>query len=76
MGSIKALISNPAMIFTVPLPVKTQGKQATESDSSGLPARAVTVSWDASNCKARSAETGGGYLVYVSQKHLSQLRQQ
>ncbi|MDZ4084609.1 MAG: fibronectin type III domain-containing protein [Bdellovibrionales bacterium] len=41
------------------------GKQASESDSSGLPSRAVTVSWDASNAK-QVAETGGGYLVYVA----------
>jgi hypothetical protein len=40
-------------------------KQATESDSSGLPPRAVTVSWSASNAK-QVGEAGGGYLVYVA----------
>ena len=41
------------------------GKQAAEGDSSGLPPRAVTVSWTASNAK-QVGETGGGYLVFIA----------
>jgi hypothetical protein len=41
------------------------GKQAADGDSSGLPPRAVTVSWTASNAK-QVGEPGGGYLVYIA----------
>lgn len=51
------------LVFTV-TGCEDTGKQVSESDSSGLPSRAVTVSWDASNAK-QVAEPGGGYLVYV-----------
>lgn len=62
-GQYKSLILI-AMIFTATACEDT-GKQATESDSSGLPARGVTVSWDASTAK-QVGETGGGYLVYIA----------
>lgn len=41
------------------------GTKALESDSSGLPARPVTVTWSASNAK-QVGDAGGGYLVYIA----------